>query len=29
LSTDYSPSDAARIGLRVEAMFETIRNRKR
>jgi benzoyl-CoA reductase/2-hydroxyglutaryl-CoA dehydratase subunit BcrC/BadD/HgdB len=26
IETDYSPSDSARIALRVEAMFETVRN---
>jgi benzoyl-CoA reductase/2-hydroxyglutaryl-CoA dehydratase subunit BcrC/BadD/HgdB len=27
IETDYSPSDSARIALRVEALFETVRNR--
>ena len=27
IETDYSPSDSARIGLRVEALFETVRER--
>jgi benzoyl-CoA reductase/2-hydroxyglutaryl-CoA dehydratase subunit BcrC/BadD/HgdB len=25
IETDYSPSDSARIGMRVEALFETVR----
>jgi benzoyl-CoA reductase/2-hydroxyglutaryl-CoA dehydratase subunit BcrC/BadD/HgdB len=29
ISTDYSPSDSARISLRLEALFETVRNRER
>jgi benzoyl-CoA reductase/2-hydroxyglutaryl-CoA dehydratase subunit BcrC/BadD/HgdB len=29
LSTDYSPNDAARIALRVEATFETVRTREK
>jgi len=29
LSTDYSPNDAARIALRVEATFETVRVREK
>ncbi len=28
ISTDYSPSDSARIGLRLEALFETVRARE-
>ena len=28
IETDYSPSDSARIALRVEALFETVRARK-
>lgn len=28
ISTDYSPSDSARIALRVEALFETVRSRQ-
>lgn len=28
IETDYSPSDSARITLRVQALFETVRNRK-
>jgi benzoyl-CoA reductase/2-hydroxyglutaryl-CoA dehydratase subunit BcrC/BadD/HgdB len=28
ISTDYSPNDAARIALRVEALFETARDRQ-
>ena len=28
ITTDYSPSDSARISARVEALFETIRARK-
>ena len=28
ISTDYSPSDTARIALRVEALFETVRSRQ-
>ena len=28
IETDYSPSDSARIGMRVEALFETVRNRE-
>ena len=28
IETDYSPSDSARIGVRVEALFETVGNRK-
>ena len=27
IETDYSPSDSARIALRVEALFETVRQR--
>ena len=27
IETDYSPSDSARIALRVEALFETVRER--
>lgn len=29
VETDYSPSDSARIALRVQALFETVRNRRR
>jgi benzoyl-CoA reductase/2-hydroxyglutaryl-CoA dehydratase subunit BcrC/BadD/HgdB len=29
IETDYSPSDSARIALRVEALFETVRERNR
>lgn len=29
ITTDYSPSDSARIALRVEALFETVRERER
>jgi benzoyl-CoA reductase/2-hydroxyglutaryl-CoA dehydratase subunit BcrC/BadD/HgdB len=27
IETDYSPSDSARIALRVEALFETVRRK--
>jgi benzoyl-CoA reductase/2-hydroxyglutaryl-CoA dehydratase subunit BcrC/BadD/HgdB len=27
IETDYSPSDSARIAVRVEALFETVRGR--
>ena len=29
IETDYSPSDSARIALRVEALFETVRARRK
>jgi benzoyl-CoA reductase/2-hydroxyglutaryl-CoA dehydratase subunit BcrC/BadD/HgdB len=29
IETDYSPSDSARISMRIEALFETLRNRTR
>ena len=29
IETDYSPSDSARIAVRVEALFETVRGRRR
>jgi len=29
ISTDYSPSDSARIRMRLEALYETVRSRKR
>jgi benzoyl-CoA reductase/2-hydroxyglutaryl-CoA dehydratase subunit BcrC/BadD/HgdB len=29
VETDYSPSDSARIALRVQALFETVRSRRR
>ena len=28
IETDYSPSDSARIAVRVEALFETVRGRR-
>ena len=29
ISTDYSPSDSARISIRLEALYETVRSRER